>query len=86
MIKIISWNVNSVRTRLAAIKEVLEEMRPDIVGLQETKVIDELFPHDFFNEFGYKYRFILGQPSYNGVAILSKLPCEKIENINIKIP
>jgi exodeoxyribonuclease-3 len=69
---------------LAATKKVIEELRPDVICLQETKVVDELFPHDFFNEFGYKYRFILGQPSYNGVAILSKLPCEQIESSNIQ--
>jgi exodeoxyribonuclease-3 len=72
--KLATWNVNSIRIRLHLIKKLAEEEKPDIIFLQETKVIDDLFPQDFLKELGYEYLFFQGEKSYNGVAILSKLP------------
>lgn len=60
------------------IKLWLEERRPDVVGLQELKMQDEQFPHDVFASLGYQ-AVTHGQKSWNGVAILSRLPMELIE-------
>ena len=68
---IATWNVNSVRTRLSQITDWINELNPDILCLQETKVIDESFPLSHFKELGYEV-IIHGQKSYNGVAIISK--------------
>jgi len=68
---IASFNVNSLRTRLPILLEWLNQKKPDIVCLQETKVQDEFFPCEICDEAGYNYAFA-GQKSYNGVAILSK--------------
>jgi len=68
---IASWNVNSIRTRLSNVLSWIEEKQPDILCLQETKVIDEDFPVEVFIKLGYKVKFY-GQKSYNGVAIISK--------------
>lgn len=74
---IATWNVNSVRTRLSQITNWIKEVNPDILCLQETKVIDDAFPLSHFEELGYEV-IIHGQKSYNGVAIISKF---KIENV-----
>ena len=74
---IATWNVNSVRTRLSQITNWIKEVNPDILCLQETKVIDDAFPSSHFEELGYEV-IIHGQKSYNGVAIISKF---KIENV-----
>lgn len=75
--RIASWNVNSVRTRLQQILEWLAAERPEVLCLQETKVADSLFPHDPFQSLGYTAA-ISGQKAYNGVAILSRLPIEDV--------
>jgi exodeoxyribonuclease-3 len=72
---LVTWNVNSLRVRLEAVLRWLGEHGPDVVCLQETKVPDELFPHDPFRELGYQ-AVISGQKTYNGVAILSRRPIE----------
>ena len=69
--RIATWNVNSVRSRLPRLLPWLEAQRPDLVCLQETKCRDEQFPHEPFDELGYNVE-IYGQKTYNGVAILSK--------------
>ena len=75
---IATWNVNSVRTRLSQIINWINNVNPDIICLQETKVKDDDFPFTPFEELGYEV-IIHGQKSYNGVAIISKF---KIENVN----
>jgi exodeoxyribonuclease-3 len=75
--RIATWNVNSVRTRLAQLCAWLEAERPEVVCLQETKVADPLFPHGPLAELGYTAA-ISGQKAYNGVAILSTLPLEDV--------
>jgi exodeoxyribonuclease-3 len=76
--RIASWNVNSVRTRLDQVRGWLEQEQPEVLCLQETKVADELFPHAAFEELGYA-RAISGQKAYNGVAILSRLPLQDVQ-------
>ncbi|MDC3232693.1 exodeoxyribonuclease III [Pelagibacteraceae bacterium] len=76
--KIISWNVNSVRARIENILHYIKDSNPDILFLQEIKTQNENFPYQAFKEIGY-HSYPFGQKSYNGVAFLSK---SKIENIS----
>jgi exodeoxyribonuclease-3 len=76
-IKIVSWNVNSVNARLENLLFYLNETNPDVVLLQEIKCEDEKFPKDEIIKLGYNIE-IFGQKSYNGVAILSKLPVNDV--------
>ncbi len=75
--RIATWNVNSVRTRLEQVIAWLAAEAPEVLCLQETKVADELFPHASFEALGYR-AVISGQKAYNGVAILSRLPIEDV--------
>jgi len=75
--KIATWNVNSIKARLAAAKQWLKEANPDVVCMQEIKCTDEAFPATAFEELGYNCA-VHGQKSYNGVAILSKRPMEDV--------
>jgi len=75
--KIISWNVNSVRARINNVIEYIKKEKPDILLLQEIKTENLNFPSDAFKVLGYE-SYVFGQKSYNGVAILSKV---KIDNI-----
>ncbi|MFN5465257.1 MAG: exodeoxyribonuclease III [Cyanobacteriota bacterium] len=76
--RIATWNVNSVRTRLEHLCTWLAQERPEVVCLQETKVSDELFPLARIQELGYAAA-ISGQKAYNGVAILSTLPLDDVQ-------
>jgi exodeoxyribonuclease-3 len=69
--KIISWNVNSVRARIENIKNYIKDTSPDVLMLQEIKTQDENFPNNEFKNLGYT-SYVFGQKSYNGVAIISK--------------
>lgn len=71
--KIATWNVNSIRTRLEHVLGWLEESPVDVLCIQETKVPDESFPRSPFEERGY-HLYVSGQKSYNGVALLSRSP------------
>ena len=75
--KIATWNVNSIRVRLPHITDWLSTQQPDVLCLQETKVIDELFPAEALQEVGYESIYC-GQKTYNGVAILSKSTAEDV--------
>ena len=81
--KIISWNVNSVRARMDNITNYIKDEKPDILLLQEIKTQDENFPYENFQNIGYN-SYIFGQKSYNGVAIISKLPMKNISKDFIK--
>ncbi|MEP6699123.1 MAG: exodeoxyribonuclease III [Verrucomicrobiota bacterium] len=70
--KIVSWNINSLRKRLERLLAWLAQTQPDVVCLQETKCTDEQFPVMELQGAGYHSAFH-GQKSYNGVAILSKI-------------
>ena len=76
--RIASWNVNSVRTRLEQVLTWLEQEQPEVLCLQETKVSDDLFPAEAFAALAYTSS-ISGQKAYNGVAILSRLPLEDVQ-------
>lgn len=76
--KVASWNVNSVRTRLEHIIEFLKTSEVDVLCLQELKCQDCDFPAFDFQALGYEC-YIYGQKAYNGVAILTKLPAENVE-------
>lgn len=77
MFKIATWNVNSLRVRLDHVVEWLQVQTPDILALQETKVVDEGFPEEMFRNIGYRAVFS-GQKTYNGVALISKLPAADV--------
>ena len=79
--KIISWNVNSVRARIENIKNYIKDSDPDILLLQEIKTQNENFPTDEFKNLGY-VSYVFGQKSYNGVAIISK---KKLDNVKTDI-
>ncbi|MDF0552099.1 exodeoxyribonuclease III [Kamptonema sp. UHCC 0994] len=75
--KITTWNVNSIRSRLEQVLEWLQANSVDVLCLQETKVVDKDFPLQPFLDIGYNC-YISGQKSYNGVAIFSRLPMTNI--------
>jgi exodeoxyribonuclease-3 len=72
-VKIATWNVNSVRQRLTHVRDWLGAAQPDVLALQEIKVVADKFPAAEFLEIGY-HAAIDGQKSYNGVALLSRVP------------
>lgn len=75
--KIATYNINGIKARAQALPRWLDEAKPDVVLLQEIKSIDENFPRDLFLDRGYNVE-THGQKSFNGVAILSKLPLEDV--------
>ena len=77
MLRIATWNVNSVNARLENVLAWLKEAEPDVVGFQEIKCIDEKVPRQPFEDLGYNV-LTHGQKSYNGVALLSKYPVEDV--------
>lgn len=76
--KLASWNVNSVRARLDRVVQWVQAQMPDVVCLQETKVEDHEFPLEPFSSLGYQAA-LYGQRTYNGVALLSRLPLTDVE-------
>ncbi len=75
--KITSWNVNSLKIRLEQVLGWMDANRPDVLGLQETKLTDEKFPLEAIEAAGYHAAFA-GQATYNGVALLSRSPAEDV--------
>jgi len=82
MLKVASWNVNSIKMRLEQVLLWLQQTDIDVLALQETKTINEMFPRERIEEAGYHVVFS-GQKTYNGVAILSKRP---LSDITTEIP
>ena len=80
-INIASWNINSIRAREASLQKWIANTNLDVIGLQETKVIDDQFPEEFFHDNGFDVRFF-GQKSYNGVCLAFKksrfIKCEQV--------
>ncbi|HUG98204.1 MAG TPA: exodeoxyribonuclease III [Gammaproteobacteria bacterium] len=70
--RVASWNVNSLKVRLPQVLDWLAAHAPDVLGLQETKLVDTAFPVDAIRAAGYEVSFS-GQPTYNGVALLSRV-------------
>jgi len=73
-----TWNVNSVKARLPHLLRWLGDSQPDVVLLQEIKVVDAAFPREEVGDLGYNVALV-GQKSYNGVAILSKSPIDVLQ-------
>jgi exodeoxyribonuclease III len=76
-VKVATFNINGIRARLEALTAWLDAARPDLVVLQEIKCTDEAFPRETFEDLGYNVE-TYGQKSFNGVAILSRLPLEDV--------
>ncbi|MCB9963988.1 MAG: exodeoxyribonuclease III [Rhodospirillales bacterium] len=72
--RLLTWNINSVRLRLPLLQQIIRDVQPDVICLQETKCPDEVFPLMELHGLGYTYTHLWGQKSYNGQAILSKHP------------
>lgn len=75
--KIVSFNVNSVRLRLHQLQALVDTYAPDVIGLQETKVVDADFPVDAIREIGFESAFA-GQKTHYGIALLSRTPMTDI--------
>jgi exodeoxyribonuclease III len=73
-INLVTWNINSVRLRIDLVKRVVDELKPDVFCLQETKTPDEFFPREAAEAMGFKHMLVHGMKGYNGVAILSRVP------------
>ena len=76
--KLATWNVNSIRARLAHVLDWLAANRPDVLCLQETKVVDADFPLEPLRDAGYHVAHV-GQKSYNGVATITRAPATDID-------
>lgn len=83
--KLATWNVNSLNVRLPHVLKWLGENPVDVLCIQETKLTDDKFPQQEIEEAGYQVVFS-GQKTYNGVAILSKLPMTDVIKNNPKYP
>lgn len=75
--KVATFNINGIKARIGALSDWLSEAQPDVALLQEIKSVDEAFPRAHFEDMGYIVE-THGQKSFNGVAILSKLPLEDV--------
>ena len=76
-LKIVTWNINSIKVRLGHLLEFIDEHNPDIICLQELKCETSKFPTDEFSHLPYNL-YVHGQKTYNGVAILSKIPADEV--------
>lgn len=82
-LKIVSWNINSIRLRIDMVIDFLQHHQPHIICFQEIKCETDLFPYLAFTQAGYDYHYVCGQKSYNGVAIISKIPLGDIDTTPI---
>ncbi len=80
--KIASWNVNSLRVRLPHVLDWLQAQQPDVLGLQETKMSDDVFPVEEIRELGYEVT-CSGQKTYNGVALITRHP---VTDVVVDVP
>lgn len=79
-LKIITWNINSIRARLGLLQKLVDESAADIVCLQETKVPDDQFPAKAVRKMGFDHIETKGMSAYHGVAILSKRPLAQVQS------
>lgn len=77
MLKIATWNVNSIRARKDRVLSWLTENGPDVLCVQETKVTDDIFPHEELASVGYQ-AVVHGQKTYNGVALVTKVAASDV--------
>jgi len=75
--RIATWNVNSIKQRIDNLTAWLAERQPDVVCLQETKCVDDAFPREPLEALGYNVA-VHGQKTFNGVAVLSKMPFDEV--------
>ena len=73
-LRLVTWNINSIRLRIDNVRRLITEWAPDVLCLQETKTPDELFPREAVEALGYRHVLVHGMKGYNGVAIISRLP------------
>ena len=78
-IRLISWNINSVRLRINSLKKIIKNFKPNIVCLQETKCPNDLFPFKEIEESGLSNIYVNGIKGYHGVCIATDLPVEEVE-------
>ncbi|MBP6011549.1 MAG: exodeoxyribonuclease III [Alphaproteobacteria bacterium] len=79
VLKLATWNINSVRLRIGLVGRLMREQKLDVLCLQETKVADASFPHKAIRKLGFEHVAINGQKGYHGVAILSRVPFANVE-------
>lgn len=77
--RIITWNINSVRLRIGHLEALIKKYSPDIIALQETKTPDDKFPFEQIRKAGLEHIHIHGMKGYNGVALLSRHPFESYD-------
>ena len=83
-LRVATWNINSVRLRAPLLRQLVEELNPDVLCLQETKTPDEHFPHEAAEALGFSHRIITGMKGFNGVAV--DLPGGPLEVHNFYVP
>ena len=81
--KIATWNINGINSRIGLVLDWCKNEQPDVLCLQETKCVDERFPHRKFRAIGLEHAEFTGEKAYNGVAIISKFP---LSSLNKKLP
>jgi exodeoxyribonuclease III len=79
VLKLTTWNINSVRLRIDLVAKFIKAVRPDVLCLQETKCPDDRFPLKRFKRLGYEHVAMNGQKGYHGVVVISRLPFESFE-------
>lgn len=79
--RLVTWNINSVRLRIGSVLRFLEEEEPDVLCLQETKCNDDQFPRKAFEKAGYPHLAVHGQKGYHGVAIVSRAPFDQPQSV-----
>ncbi len=77
--RLMTWNINSVRLRLPLLMQLIDQKKPDVFCLQETKTPDEFFPVADIVAKGYKHYHFTGMKGYNGVCIFSKYPLGEVD-------
>jgi exodeoxyribonuclease-3 len=96
-LRLVTWNINSVRLRLPLVEKLVAAARPDVLCLQETKCPDDQFPADALKAMGFAHQAFHGMKSYNGVAVLSRVPLagaaprhhcglEDCRNLRVELP
>ena len=76
--KIVTWNINSINMRINHLIDFIKQHDPDIICLQELKCETSKFPYELLSHLPYNL-YVAGQKSYNGVAILSKIPADEVK-------
>tara|TARA_B100001109_G_scaffold246627_1_gene235543 strand:+ start:42 stop:848 length:807 start_codon:yes stop_codon:yes gene_type:complete len=76
--RVITWNINSVRLRINSVKKAVKKLNPDILCLQETKCLKEDFPFQDFKDMGFVNTETYGIKGYNGVCVASKHPITSV--------